>query len=82
MRFVFDGEGEHFFEEGDCWLQPAGITHNELECSDDLIAFEITAPGVHPTVALDQLSGTSPPTEQRFHVSRAAGREFKDGLRP
>ena len=52
MRFVFDGEGEHVFEEGDCWLQPAGITHNELECSDDLIAFEITAPGVHPTVPL------------------------------
>lgn len=81
MRFVFEGEGEHTFEAGDAWLQPARITHNELECSDDLIAFEIVTPGVHRTVALDELAG-SPPTAQRFHVSKASEREFKNGLRP
>ena len=81
MRFVFEGQGEHRFEAGDAWLQPARITHNELECSDDLIAFEIVTPGVHKTVALDDLAG-SPPTAQRFHVSKASEREFKDGLRP
>ena len=81
MRFVFEGEGEHTFQAGDCWLQPARITHNELECSDDLVAFEITTPGVHDTVAFEELVG-SQPTTQRFHVSKASDREFKNGLRP
>lgn len=80
MRFVYEGEGEHLFEAGDCWLQPAKITHNELECSDDLIAFEIVTPGVHETIALEELTG-SPPTDQKFHVAKASERVFKDGLR-
>ena len=81
MRFVFEGEGEHLFEAGDCWVQPAGITHNELECSDDLVAFEFVTPAVHETVPLDELAG-SPPTEQKFHVSKASDAAFGDGLRP
>jgi uncharacterized protein YjlB len=31
-------------------LQPAGIVHNELDCSDDLELLEIYSPAVHPTV--------------------------------
>ena len=34
MRFVYEGQGEHTVREGDCVLQPAGIVHNELECSE------------------------------------------------
>jgi hypothetical protein len=33
-------------------LQPPGIVHNELDCSDDLELLEITAPGDFETVAL------------------------------
>jgi uncharacterized protein YjlB len=31
-------------------LQPAGIVHNELDCSDDLELLEIYSPAVHQTV--------------------------------
>ena len=68
MRFVYQGEGEHTFRAGDCWLQPAGIVHNELECSDDLIDLEVTAPGNFATTALEEMSG-SPLTSQHFSVS-------------
>ena len=27
IRFVYEGQGEHTFNEGDCVLQPAGIVH-------------------------------------------------------
>ena len=49
MRFVYEGQGEHTFREGDCVLQPAGIVHNELECSDDVEILEIYSPAVHET---------------------------------
>jgi len=49
MRFVYEGQGEHTFHAGDCVLQPAGIVHNELECSDDVEILEIYSPAVHPT---------------------------------
>ncbi len=49
MRFVYEGQGEHVFREGDCVLQPAGIVHNELECSDDVEILEIYSPAVHET---------------------------------
>lgn len=50
MRFVYEGQGEHTFREGDCVVQPAGIVHNELECSDDVEVLEIYSPAVHETV--------------------------------
>ena len=52
IRFIYDGHGEHTFREGDCVLQPAGIVHNELECSDDIEVLEIYSPAVHETVAV------------------------------
>ena len=50
MKFVYEGQGEHTFHAGDCVLQPAGIVHNELDCSDDVEILEIHSPAVHETV--------------------------------
>jgi uncharacterized protein YjlB len=55
IRFVYEGQGEHTFREGDCVLQPAAIVHNELECSDDVEVLEIYSPAVHPTVKVDKM---------------------------
>jgi mannose-6-phosphate isomerase-like protein (cupin superfamily) len=52
IRFTYDGHGEHTFGPGDCCMQPAGIVHNELDCSDDLELLEITSPATYDTVAL------------------------------
>ena len=52
IRFTYEGHGEHTFGPGDCCLQPPGIVHNELDCSDDLELLEITAPGDYETVAM------------------------------
>jgi len=55
IKFVYEGQGEHTFHAGDCVLQPAGIVHNELDCSDrprsagDLLA------AVHQTVVVDPI---------------------------
>jgi mannose-6-phosphate isomerase-like protein (cupin superfamily) len=53
IKFVYEGQGEHMFREGDCVLQPAGIVHNELDCSDDLEILEIYSPAVHQTVVVN-----------------------------
>jgi quercetin dioxygenase-like cupin family protein len=55
IKFVYENEGERTFEAGDCVLQPPGIVHNELECSDDVEILEIYSPAVHPTVVVDRL---------------------------
>jgi uncharacterized protein YjlB len=50
IKFIYEGQpGEHKFGPGDCVLQPAGIVHNELSCSDDLELIEIYSPAVHET---------------------------------
>ena len=54
IKFTYEGEGEYTFGEGDCVLQPPGIVHNELDCSDDLEVLEIYSPAIHKTVALDK----------------------------
>ena len=41
IKFVYEGQGELTFGKGDCILQPPGIVHNELDCSDDLEVLEI-----------------------------------------
>ena len=51
IKFIYEGHGEHTFGPGDCCLQPPGIVHNELDCSDDLELLEITSPGDFETVA-------------------------------
>ena len=55
IKFIYEGQGEQLFHEGDCVLQPAGIVHNELDCSDDLEVLEIYSPAVHETVAVAQM---------------------------
>jgi uncharacterized protein YjlB len=56
VRFIYDGQqGELTFRAGDCVLQPAGIVHNELACSDDLEILEIYSPAVHETRVVAQM---------------------------
>ena len=52
IKFIYEGEGEFIFKKGDCVLQPAGIKHNELSCSDDLELLEIHSPAKNETVVL------------------------------
>lgn len=59
IKFTYEGEGEYTFREGDCCLQPAGIVHNELACSDDLEVLEIYSPAVHETVAVKEMSSSA-----------------------
>lgn len=56
IKFIYQGQGEFVFNPGDCVLQPAGIVHNELDCSDDLELIEIYSPAVHQTVALNKMT--------------------------
>jgi mannose-6-phosphate isomerase-like protein (cupin superfamily) len=65
IKFVYAGQGEREFEAGDCVLQPAGIVHNELDCSDDLEILEIYSPAVHPTVVVDALPAAATATAAR-----------------
>lgn len=56
VKFVYEGQGEpKTFGPGDCVLQPAGIVHNELDCSDDLEILEIYSPAVHDTVKVGKM---------------------------
>jgi quercetin dioxygenase-like cupin family protein len=55
IKFVYETEGEQTFHAGDCILQPPGIVHNELDCSDDVEILEIYSPAVHATVVLDRI---------------------------
>lgn len=55
IRFVYETEGERTFQAGDCVLQPPGIVHNELECSDDVEVLEIYSPAAHPTVVVERM---------------------------
>jgi quercetin dioxygenase-like cupin family protein len=55
IRFVYETEGERIFHAGDCVLQPPGIVHNELECSDDVEVLELYSPAVHPTVVVERM---------------------------
>ena len=54
IRFTYEDQGEHTFGPGDCCMQPAGIVHNELDCSDDLELLEITSPAKYETVVIDR----------------------------
>ncbi len=52
VRVVYEDQGPSFvMEAGDCVLQPPGIRHRVLECSDGLEVVEISAPAEHRTVA-------------------------------
>ena len=60
IKFIYEGHGEHTFQAGDCVLQPPGIVHNELECSDDIEVLEIYSPAVHPTVVVEKTAEAAP----------------------
>jgi mannose-6-phosphate isomerase-like protein (cupin superfamily) len=53
MKFVWEGQGEQTVHAGDCVVQPAGIVHNELDCSDDVEILEIYSPAVHRTLKVE-----------------------------
>jgi uncharacterized protein YjlB len=55
LRSFYEGQGEHTFQEGDSVLQPAGIVHNELECSDDVEILEVYSPAVRQTVVVEAM---------------------------
>ena len=55
MKFVWEGQGEQTVRAGDCVVQPAGIVHNELDCSDDVEILEVYSPAVHRTLKVDAL---------------------------
>lgn len=59
IKLIYEGHGEHTFQAGDCVLQPPGIVHNELECSDDVEILEVYSPAVHPTVVVDRMATSS-----------------------
>ena len=59
IKFVYEGQGEKIFGKGDCVLQPPGIVHNELDCSDDLEVLEIYSPAVHETVVVGRMPETA-----------------------
>ena len=49
IRFTYAGQGEFTFNAGDSCLQPAGIVHDEIACSDDLELIEFTSPAEFQT---------------------------------
>ena len=51
IKFTYEDQGAFTFGPGDCCLQPPGILHNELECSEDLELLEITSPAKYETEA-------------------------------
>ena len=53
VKMYYEGQGEVTLYEGDNCLQPAGIEHNEIQCSADFECLEIYSPAVHETVVID-----------------------------
>ena len=53
VTMYYEGQGEVTLHAGDNCLQPAGIAHNEIQCSEDFECLEIYSPASHETVALD-----------------------------
>jgi mannose-6-phosphate isomerase-like protein (cupin superfamily) len=54
IKLTYEGHGEFTFGKGDCFLQPPGIVHNEIACSDDVEVLEVYSPAVHKTAAVEQ----------------------------
>ncbi|MFO1076737.1 MAG: cupin [Planctomycetota bacterium] len=50
VRVVYEDQGEPFWlRPGDCVLQPPGIRHRVLECTDGLEVIEVSSPAEHDT---------------------------------
>jgi len=85
VRVVYEDQGPPFvMREGDTVLQPPGIRHRVLDCSDNLEVIEISSPAEHVTHVDHDLAL---PTEaarpdrlfagQRFVWHRANGAEWR-----
>ncbi|HUF04269.1 MAG TPA: cupin domain-containing protein [Aridibacter sp.] len=60
-RLVYEYQGEPFdFSAGDCVLQPPGIRHRVLECSDGFEVLELSSPAEHPTYADHEMDLPNP----------------------
>ncbi len=59
IKLVYEGHGEQTFGKGDCILQPPGIVHNELDCSDDVEILEVYSPAVHETLVVGRIPETA-----------------------
>ena len=44
ITFTYKDQGEFTFGPRDCCLQPPGIVHDEIDCSEDLELIEFTSP--------------------------------------
>ncbi len=44
VKFWYEGRGEFTFQVGDSVLQPSGIKHQLLACSEDMEVLEIVSP--------------------------------------
>lgn len=53
VTMFYQGEGEMTFHQGDCCMQPAGIAHDEIQCSSDFECLEIYTPAKHETVVVE-----------------------------
>ncbi len=53
LKTEIDGEGEHVFREGSCFLQPPRAKHTVLGYSDDCEVLEIVLPADFETVELE-----------------------------
>ena len=52
IRFTYEDQGEFTFRPGDSCLQPPGIVHDEIACSDDLELIQFTSPAKYETHAV------------------------------
>ena len=54
VTMYYEDQGEMTFHQGDNCLQPAGVVHNEIQCSSDFECLEIYSPAKHETVVVDR----------------------------
>ena len=87
VTVVYEDQGPPFvMRAGDCVLQPPGIRHRVLACSDGLEVVEVASPAEHLTVVAHELplptATTSPERRfagQRFWRHEAAAATTQDG---
>ncbi len=61
VRVVYQDQGPPFvMQPGDCVLQPPGIRHRVLECSDGLQVIEVSSPAEHETLGDLELTLPTP----------------------
>ena len=90
VRVVYEGQGDPFkLEPGDCVLQPPGIRHRVLECSEGLEVFEISSPAEHVTQVDHDLALPSKRLDsdhtwdsQRFVRHQASGARWMPSVWP